>query len=166
MPTPRSLAFFVVALALLTGLAACGDPAAPTSTSTTSGGTEAGHPILGEASEAVLDLRGDLAPSPLGADLVSWAEAARGAASVPGLAVDYPLEGSVFPPDFAPPTFLWQDDSKADTWLIEVSFEGAKDASILVLVPYAPPPAYEARINEFHYDDAGDDEEQEGLVCP
>ncbi|MCX7806336.1 MAG: tetratricopeptide repeat protein, partial [Planctomycetota bacterium] len=37
--------------------------------------------------------------------------------------VHYPEEGTVFPPDFAPPTFLWQELAEAsDSWEIEVHF--------------------------------------------
>jgi hypothetical protein len=39
-----------------------------------------------------------------------------------GLVIDYPAEGSLFPPDIAPPTFLWRDDTKATSWRIEISF--------------------------------------------
>ena len=35
--------------------------------------------------------------------------------------IDYPLEGSVFPPDFAPPTLEWRDGRSAKTWTIDVS---------------------------------------------
>jgi tetratricopeptide (TPR) repeat protein len=38
------------------------------------------------------------------------------------ITIDYPSEGAVFPPDFAPPTFLWRDDSRAYRWVIEVTF--------------------------------------------
>ena len=39
------------------------------------------------------------------------------------IAIDYPLDGSVFPPDMAPPTFQWRDTApNADSWQIEVSF--------------------------------------------
>jgi len=39
--------------------------------------------------------------------------------------VDYPLEGSVFPPDLCAPTFLWHDrDNTVNAWLIDVAFEG------------------------------------------
>src|SRR5262245_60877005 len=39
------------------------------------------------------------------------------------ITVDYPLEGSIFPPDFASPTFLFRDASTdAKFWRIEVSF--------------------------------------------
>lgn len=36
--------------------------------------------------------------------------------------VDYPLEGSVFPPEITAPTILWRDASAAKHWIIEVSF--------------------------------------------
>ncbi len=37
--------------------------------------------------------------------------------------IDYPLNESVFPPNFAPPTFLWRDPSpEANIWKIDVSF--------------------------------------------
>jgi tetratricopeptide (TPR) repeat protein len=39
------------------------------------------------------------------------------------IAIDYPLNGSVFPPDMAAPTFLWRDPApNAANWQIEVSF--------------------------------------------
>jgi Flp pilus assembly protein TadD len=39
------------------------------------------------------------------------------------ITIDYPLDGSVFPPEITPPTFLWRDSSEnAKRWLIEVSF--------------------------------------------
>jgi len=39
------------------------------------------------------------------------------------ITIDYPLNGSVFPPDMAAPTFLWRDPApNADSWLIDVSF--------------------------------------------
>jgi Flp pilus assembly protein TadD len=39
------------------------------------------------------------------------------------IAIDYPLDGSVFPPEITPPTFLWRDDSEsAKRWVIEISF--------------------------------------------
>ena len=43
------------------------------------------------------------------------------------ITVDYPLEGSVFPPEFPPPTLLWHDKSpRARVWTIDVTFgEGA-----------------------------------------
>jgi tetratricopeptide (TPR) repeat protein len=39
------------------------------------------------------------------------------------LAVHYPLDGTVFPPEIVPPSFSWQDRSAAtDTWLVLVQF--------------------------------------------
>ncbi len=39
------------------------------------------------------------------------------------ITIDYPLDGSVFPPDMAAPTFLWRDPApNADSWQIDVSF--------------------------------------------
>ena len=47
--------------------------------------------------------------------------AARAEATV---TVDYPLEGSVFPPEIVAPTFLWHDSvDEVGLWLIEVGFE-------------------------------------------
>jgi tetratricopeptide (TPR) repeat protein len=41
----------------------------------------------------------------------------------PPIVIDYPEEGSIFPPDFAPPTFLWRDSQTASTsWEIEIAF--------------------------------------------
>jgi tetratricopeptide (TPR) repeat protein len=40
-----------------------------------------------------------------------------------GITIDYPLNGSVFPPDMAPPTFLWRDSTPAaDSWRIDIDF--------------------------------------------
>ncbi len=39
------------------------------------------------------------------------------------ITIDYPAEGSIFPPDISPPTFLWRDaDEKAFVWVITVEF--------------------------------------------
>jgi tetratricopeptide (TPR) repeat protein len=40
-----------------------------------------------------------------------------------GLTIDYPLPGSIFPPDIAAPTFLWRDATPNVTrWRIEIAF--------------------------------------------
>jgi len=51
--------------------------------------------------------------------------AAVGAAQTPaGLTIDYPEDGSIFPPDFAAPTFVWRDDQGSVTeWRITISFQ-------------------------------------------
>ena len=37
--------------------------------------------------------------------------------------IDYPLNGSVFPPEITPPTFIWRDASEAaNLWRIDVTF--------------------------------------------
>ncbi|MBM3748388.1 MAG: hypothetical protein FJW34_21605, partial [Acidobacteria bacterium] len=42
------------------------------------------------------------------------------------ITIDYPEEGSIFPPDMEAPTFLWRDDAEsAKAWMIEISFAGA-----------------------------------------
>jgi len=58
----------------------------------------------------------------------------------PALTVDYPIEGSVFPPDFTPPTFLWHDDAPdVDAWKLSVTFtDGGEPATA---VSSGPPPA-------------------------
>jgi Flp pilus assembly protein TadD len=38
------------------------------------------------------------------------------------ITVDYPVDGSVFPPEITSPTFLWRDESAAKQWVVEVSF--------------------------------------------
>ena len=41
------------------------------------------------------------------------------------ITVDYPDEGSIFPPEITPPTFLWRDSSRtATTWRIRIAFAG------------------------------------------
>lgn len=62
------------------------------------------------------------------------------------IVVDYPAEDSVFPPDFAPPTFLWRDPSPASLlWRIEIRFaEGAPPLRLTV-------PGTRMRIGEIDY---------------
>ena len=48
------------------------------------------------------------------------------------ITIDYPAEGSIFPPDFAPPTFLWRDTSSAVRWVVGVSFG---DAPATIQIP-------------------------------
>lgn len=38
------------------------------------------------------------------------------------IAVDYPGQGSIFPPEITPPTFEWHDGSTATQWTIDVEF--------------------------------------------
>ncbi len=57
-------------------------------------------------------------------------------AGAPGLTIDYPAEGALFPPDFAPPTFLWHDASAATAWRIEVSFASGPPLRIVSSGPH------------------------------
>jgi tetratricopeptide (TPR) repeat protein len=54
---------------------------------------------------------------------VAGIHGAKPAEPVSPITIDYPEEGSVFPRDIIPPTFLWRDTSPtATSWLIEVVF--------------------------------------------
>jgi len=57
-------------------------------------------------------------------------------AGAPGLTIDYPAEGALFPPDFAPPTFLWHDATAATAWRIEVSFASGPPLRIVSSGPH------------------------------
>ena len=53
----------------------------------------------------------------------SRAALSTSAAQPSAITIDYPAEGSIFPPEITPPTFLWRDpDEKAAAWLISVEF--------------------------------------------
>jgi Flp pilus assembly protein TadD len=45
------------------------------------------------------------------------------------ITIDYPLNGSIFPPEITPPTFLWRDPSdSASRWVVEVTFASHAEA--------------------------------------
>ncbi|MGA2272600.1 MAG: tetratricopeptide repeat protein [Bryobacteraceae bacterium] len=45
--------------------------------------------------------------------------------SVASITIDYPTDGSIFPPELPPPTFLWRDaEAGATHWRIDVEFAG------------------------------------------
>jgi tetratricopeptide (TPR) repeat protein len=55
--------------------------------------------------------------------LVGILHAGSPAPSLGSIMVDYPSEGSIFPPEITPPTFQWRDaEQTATTWRIEVTF--------------------------------------------
>jgi tetratricopeptide (TPR) repeat protein len=61
-----------------------------------------------------------LLPAVLVALAAGASKLARAAAAI---TIDYPEEGSIFPPEITPPTFLWRDAGGGVTfWRIEVSF--------------------------------------------
>jgi tetratricopeptide (TPR) repeat protein len=54
--------------------------------------------------------------------------------------VDYPLDGSVFPPEFVPPTILWHESgSGISSWKVTVTF--ADGGAPVEVVTDGPPPA-------------------------
>jgi len=54
--------------------------------------------------------------------------------------VDYPMDGTIFPPEIIPPTFLWHDEAnEADRWLVDVANADGRDR-FQVLVWGVPPP--------------------------
>jgi Leucine-rich repeat (LRR) protein len=59
--------------------------------------------------------------------------------------VDYPLDGSVFPPEFLPPRFRWQDDTPGvDAWAVLVEGTGGR---LLALTRCPPPPPEEVDLD-------------------
>ena len=54
-----------------------------------------------------------------------WNRTVAGATDSPvKIIVDYPLNGSVFPPDMASPTFQWRDPAEsAVSWNIDIAFK-------------------------------------------
>ncbi len=50
----------------------------------------------------------------------------------PSITVDYPEDGTFFPPEFPPPTFIWRDADQANSiWVIEAQFaDGARSVKI------------------------------------
>jgi len=58
-----------------------------------------------------------------------------------GLVIDYPRDGSVFPPEFVPPTFLWHDDTPgARHWRIEFAFADGGEKLSRTAEGTPPPP--------------------------
>ena len=48
------------------------------------------------------------------------------------ISIDYPQDGSIFPPGITPPTFIWRD-AAADSWAIEIAFA---DKSTPIHIPF------------------------------
>ncbi|MCX6631312.1 MAG: tetratricopeptide repeat protein, partial [Candidatus Solibacter sp.] len=65
--------------------------------------------------------------------VLSWMlMASAPAQQAPRIVIDYPEEGSVFPPDFAPPTFRWRDSQAAAAWELEIAFpDGAPTLRVM-----------------------------------
>ena len=57
--------------------------------------------------------------------LTLWVAAATAQTPLPRVTIDYPAEGSIFPPGMTPPLFIWRDPAPtASQWLIEIAFDG------------------------------------------
>ena len=53
----------------------------------------------------------------------STKQAQVGPAHLPSITIDYPLDGSIFPPEIIPPTFIWRDAADSSTrWRIDIVF--------------------------------------------
>jgi tetratricopeptide (TPR) repeat protein len=64
-----------------------------------------------------------------------------------GLTIRYPFPGTLFPPEIAPPTFQWEDQTGADAWVVAVRFAGDQEKMTWDCreSQWAPPPdAWEA----------------------
>jgi tetratricopeptide (TPR) repeat protein len=44
------------------------------------------------------------------------------------LAIQYPFDGTVFPPEIAPPTFHWQAQCEPDVWVVTLAFPDGQEA--------------------------------------
>jgi Flp pilus assembly protein TadD len=64
-----------------------------------------------------------------GSSIVAAGQSQSATAPETPIKIDYPLDGSVFPPEITPPTFLWHDQNQAaKRWIIEIRFEHAADS--------------------------------------
>jgi tetratricopeptide (TPR) repeat protein len=41
------------------------------------------------------------------------------------LVIEYPFDGSIFPPEIVPPVFRWKDSTASDEWLVSIGYEGS-----------------------------------------
>jgi Flp pilus assembly protein TadD len=61
--------------------------------------------------------------------LLQGAAPQESAGRLAAITIDYPVQGSVFPPEITPPTFLWRDTANdAASWTIDVSFADGSPA--------------------------------------
>jgi tetratricopeptide (TPR) repeat protein len=109
------------------------------------GPPEVPHPLLKEAAAAVLADGIDEVPSTAGPELAAIirtvAKSVLADADLAQLAIDYPQDGTIFPPEIVPPTLLWHEpEEHADTWLVDVAFGDAPE-HLYALCPGNPPPA-------------------------
>lgn len=103
----------------------------------------AAHALLGEHNAVILDSSSptlSTSDETLQKAILQAVQTASTADSLLSLKVDYPLDGAVFPPDIAAPTFVWGDPAaEADTWLIDV-VSADTDDHLYILTQGATPP--------------------------
>ena len=74
---------------------------------------------------AVASARADESPTAPSLSVEAARPAAAGSAAI---TIDYPQDGSIFPPDILPPTFIWRDvEASAKTWRIDITFADASN---------------------------------------
>ena len=75
--------------------------------------------------------------------ILAVAGSGRASAGLSDLTVDYPFDGTIYPPDMVSPTMHWHDAAEAaDRWVVDVTFEGGS-AHLYVLVTGGAPPTGE-----------------------
>ena len=90
----------------------------------------------GAAALAVLGLGAWLAPSSPRAATRNSADPTSPVRQTSGrVTIDYPLNGSIFPPDLAPPTFEWRDTAPSAAW--QITFKFADGAPTIQTVAHA-----------------------------
>ncbi len=69
---------------------------------------------------------------PAGPSVEELLAACRAEVSPVGLAIDYPADGTVFPPEIVAATFRWQDGNPdSDMWLVRIGFEDGTEQGFL-----------------------------------
>jgi len=139
----RSSKLLIVAAVVAAG---CGEPSgeppaeAPRASSTASSREPSAVQDALAAGEALVLSADEALTTAAGTRCEAQIRALDGSApgAVDAVTIDYPLEGSFFPPGFVPPEFLWHDDSPvADAWLLRVDFVAGEP--ILAVVAGPPP---------------------------
>src|ERR1035438_9728767 len=63
------------------------------------------------------------------ASVLAHQDSSQDRAKLAAVTIDYPLQGSIFPPEITPPTFIWHDPAgTATSWRIDVSFADGSPA--------------------------------------
>lgn len=63
-----------------------------------------------------------------------------------GITIEYPADGTLFPPEIVAPTFRWRDgDSRSEKWLVKIEFADGAPLHVLAHEPQWTPPPEEWR---------------------